>query len=139
MSDTDGKPYSVTVWGSNPDETDNDDCWTGADFATNEEACNAFMSTALGDFAKSVAHDDDFAFVMVDGPDVHLVAANPRFDHKRAARQAAADANEWRREIAMQDGMAFGVDAYNDAMGYGVDNQIDLDEARATGGRGFGK
>jgi hypothetical protein len=23
------KRYSVTLWGSNPDETDNDDCWTG--------------------------------------------------------------------------------------------------------------
>ena len=32
------KPYTVTLWGSNPDETDNDDCWTGVDFATREEA-----------------------------------------------------------------------------------------------------
>jgi hypothetical protein len=121
-------PYSVTVWGSNPDETDNDDCWTGADFATSEEACRAFMATVGNRFGigpESVAHDDDFAFAMVDGPDVHLVAANPRFDHKRAAREAKADADEWRREIAMQEGMAFGVDAYNDAMGYGVGDAED--------------
>lgn len=115
------KPYSVTVWGSNPDETDNDDCWTGDDFATNEEACAAFMATVgdrTGMGAGSVSRDDDFAFVMVDGPDVHLVAANPRYDVKRAARERARFDAECRSERAHQAGMAFGCDGYNDEMGY---------------------
>ena len=35
---------------------------------------------------------------------------------RRAANRRSND--EWRREIAMQAGMAGGCDAYNDAMGY---------------------
>ena len=41
------KPFSVTLWGSNPDETDNDDCWTGDDFATREEAIACYREVAL--------------------------------------------------------------------------------------------
>ena len=68
--------------------------------------------------AGSVSRDDDFAFVMVDGPDVHLVAANPRYDAKRAARERARFEAECRSERAMQAGMLGGVDAYNDEMGW---------------------
>ena len=110
------KSYSVTVWGSHPDEN-NDDCWTGDDFATNAEACDAFMATVHG-AANSVSPDDDFAFVVVDGPDVHLVAKNPRYNAKRARREARDADVEWRNERAMQAGMAFGCDGYNDEMGY---------------------
>ena len=41
------KPYSVTLWGSNPDETDNDDCWTGDDYASRDEAIAAYREVVM--------------------------------------------------------------------------------------------
>jgi hypothetical protein len=41
------KPYSVNLWGSNPDITDNDDCWTGDDFATREEAIRVYREVVM--------------------------------------------------------------------------------------------
>jgi hypothetical protein len=112
------KPYSVTLWGSNPDSTDNDDCWTGAEFAAREEAVACYSaicaSPTFGDLPRACGYD--WEFVMVDGPDVHAVTANPDQRAQRARRRR--DDSEWNREIANQTGMAFGCDGYNDAMGW---------------------
>lgn len=94
-------PYVVLGFGSHPD-SESDDCYTGAEFATLAEARDAFLGT----------NDCSVAFIMLDGPDVNEIRANPNY---RASRRS--DDGEWRREFAMQNGMAFGCVGYNDAMG----------------------
>jgi hypothetical protein len=111
---TDSKPFSVTLWGSHPEE-DNDDCWMGDDFATLAEAESAYRdpaSISLG--AASEMAGGSVAYIMLDGPglDEPMVRKNP--SHKPRRRD---DDSEWRREFAQQAGMAFGCDGYNDAMG----------------------
>jgi hypothetical protein len=110
-------PYSVTLWGSNPDETDNDDCWTGGDYATREEALEAYQSLYKWPTAGVAEYCPEWQFAMIDGPDVHDVMPNP---DDRAARRwrrelERSDA-EWRRERATEAGMLGGVEAYNDEM-----------------------
>lgn len=118
---TEVKPYSVTLWGSNPDETDNDDCWTGDDFATREEAIACYRAVCMFPEDGLAQHmgRGGWAFVMIDGPDVHEVSKNPDQPsvRKRASELAREDA-DWRREIAIEAGMLHGIDAYNDEMGY---------------------
>ncbi len=119
------KPYSVTLWGSNPDVTDEDDCWTGAEFATLEDAlgCYRALTGSIGNFDLSEQLDKvtgyDWEFVMLDGPDVHDVSPNPdQPRQRRHRRERAREDAGWRRERAMQAGMAFGCNGYNDAMGW---------------------
>jgi hypothetical protein len=95
-------PYAVLEFGSHPD-LDNDDCYNGQDFATLDEARVAYLATP----------DADVAYLMLDGPEVNEIRANP---HHRAPRRGSHDA--WQREIATQAGMEGGSAAYNDAMGY---------------------
>lgn len=117
-------PYSITLWSSHPDEG-NDDCSTGEDYATNAEACAEYMQIAMGGsgaklLTTSEAHVyfSNWAYVMLDGPDVHLVAKNPAYSAKRARREAREADAEWRNERANQAGMAFGCNGYNDELGY---------------------
>jgi len=100
-------PYSVNLWGSDPAE-DNDDCWTGLDFATREEAERAYADPAAHFLASSWTCT---VFVELDGPDVHEER------RVRPDRRRPSDA-DWIREHATQAGMALGCDGYNDAMGY---------------------
>jgi hypothetical protein len=104
-------PYSVSLFGSHPDEG-NDDCHTGDDFATLEEARAAF-SNPFSHF--SPAEAPTAAYIMLDGPDVHEIRANPEYV---APVDGDDGEDEWRRERAMQAGMAFGCDGYNDEMGW---------------------
>ena len=106
--------YSVNLWGSLPEE-ENDDCWTGADYATLAEA-----QTAVTALAVEFPHQDlsYIAFIEIDGPDHYSVIPNPKFDKKHRDRERAQDDAEWKRERAMQAGMAFGCDGYNDEMGF---------------------
>ncbi len=105
--------YSVNLWGSNPEE-DNDDLWTGADYATLAEA-----QAVVADFKAVFPHSADHTlFIEIDGPDHYSLTKNPRFDFKRHERERAREDREWKREAAMQAGMAFGVDGYNDEMGF---------------------
>ena len=111
------KPYSVTLWGSNPDETDNDDCWTGEDFATREEALLAYQSLYKWPLHGLADHCPEWQFAMVDGPDVHDVMANPdERTARRWRRELTRDDRDWQRERAMEAGMLYGVEAYNDAL-----------------------
>ena len=100
-------PYTVSFWGSHPDD-DNDDCWTGEDFASLGEAMEAFRGECL---------DRDVAYILVDGPDVHTTRKNPH--HRPRKRRPAGEDDADRSERAMQAGMAFGCDGYNDEMGWG--------------------
>jgi hypothetical protein len=100
--------YSVTLWGSDP-EFENDDCWTGEDFATLAEAEAAF--TDPDSAFPSYRGDRDVVFIELDGPYAHK-SRRLRPDRKSPTR------DDWKREAAMQAGMAFGCDGYNDEMGY---------------------
>jgi hypothetical protein len=115
------KPYTVDLWGSNPDETDNDDCWTGESFATREEAIAAYQAVVMFPWDNEVLGkcSGGWEFVVIDGPDVHEVTANPdQATQRRWRRENRASDGEWKREAAMQAGMAFGCDGYNDEMGW---------------------
>lgn len=102
--------YSVTLWGSNPDLEDNDDCYTGADFATLEQARQC---CANPDLHFNQAYYSDVPFIMLDGPDVHEIIRRPGVPVK-----PTQDDREWKREIAWQAGMEGGCQAYNDIMGW---------------------
>lgn len=110
------KPYSVCLWGSHPD-ADNDDCWMGADFATIQEARAAFDYPACYGEAHELKHWSrclrTAVYIQIDGPDVNAVR---KIDEPKINDQD--DLEDWRREIAMEEGMLNGTDAYNDYMGY---------------------
>jgi hypothetical protein len=118
------KPFSVTLWGSNPDETDNDDCWTGDDFTTREEAISAYREVVMfpdhSKLSRVCGPRGSWEYVMIDGPDnTHEVTQNPdRPSCERHRRELAGGDREWQREQALEAGMLHGVEAYNDAMGY---------------------
>ena len=100
------KEFVVDVWGSKP--FTNDDCWTGYDFGTIEEALDTFENPGENSVDLS-----GVAFIVIDGPGIHK------------ERRVAPDCNgddasddDWKREQAMQAGMAFGCAGYNDSYGY---------------------
>jgi len=107
------KLFSVCLWLTHPDQ-ENDDCMTGEDFATEGEARACIIN--LGGTFDMVYHSD-CAFIELDGPNVHEVIERPGVA-KRAKRQARLDYSLERSERAMQAGMAFGCDGYNDTMGF---------------------
>lgn len=111
MSEAD-KPYSVSYWGSHPDE-DNDDCFTGRDFDTKEEAETFFNGQVQDPPNLPGYYLHDVAFIEIDGPDVNEVRANPDFKSKPATRD-----DSWQREIANEAGMLHGIEAFNEEMGY---------------------
>lgn len=98
------KPYSVNFWGSKPGENDN--CWTGLDYATKEDALVGFADEGL-------ALKYGGVWVELDGPDIHKERRSTL--KTKSARELD---REWQREMAMHAGMAFGCDGYNDMMGY---------------------
>lgn len=98
------KPFSVNHWGSHPDQ-DNDDCFTGDDFDSLEEAkASAFYQGA----------SFDVKFIELDGPGIYEVRENPNYSRRECKLQDSLE----RSEFAMQQGMAFGCQGYNEAMGY---------------------
>jgi hypothetical protein len=113
-------PYSVNLWGSDPD-AGNDDCWTGADFATLDQAVACYRALVMfpieGQLSKACGHD--WEFVELDGPNLHEVTANPdQVSQRRHRLDRARSDGAWRREIATQAGMSHGCDGYNEAMGW---------------------
>ncbi len=101
-------PYSVCHWGSHPD-LDNDDCYTGDDFDTLEEAKASKMYQEA---------EYSVEYIELDGPDVHELKKNPNYNAKQVRRDRAEQDHLERSEFAMQQGMAFGVQGYNEAMGW---------------------
>ncbi len=96
-----GKPFLVLEFGSHPDN-DADDCWRGDGYSTREEAEAAFAGPAV---------DPSTRYVSIEGPGVYRVRKNPDY-----VPEPADDC--WRMEHAHQCGMAFGVQGFNDAMGW---------------------
>ena len=120
---TESRPYSITLWGSNPDETDNDDCWTGDDFSTREEALATYREVVMFQdhpLARVCGPIGSWEYVMIDGPEgVHEVTQNPdRISCERRRRELGRSNAEWQRERAMEAGMLHGIEAYNDEIGY---------------------
>lgn len=111
--------YSVTYWGSHP-YADNDDCETGFDFATLAEAEAQYQDNDPR-YQRS-GRAIDWTFVMLDGPGVNQVRSHPMYDEAedrcRRAREIQAEREAERREAAIQAGMAFGCEGYNDEMGW---------------------
>lgn len=114
-SDYDTLPYHVDLWGSHPDD-DNDDCWTGTGFATLDEAIRAFEhpDTITCAHFQGEIHSPDSVWITMSGPDIEQ-CRRLRPDRKKRRN----DDDDWRREIAMEAGMLHGVDAYNDILGSG--------------------
>jgi len=102
--------YEVNEWGSEPGT--NDDCNTGADYATEAEARAAFESWTTRSTYVIVE------LIEVSEGSFRELARRELGDKAKAEREAEADKRAWRREMAMEAGMAFGCDGYNDAMGY---------------------
>lgn len=98
--------YSVNLWGSTPHTSD--DCHTGKDFQSLAEAIEAFEYPELH-FLKLAFYDE--VHIEIDGPGINNVRV---IGTKRPDR---AD-DDWTREQALQNGMAFGVAGYNDTLGY---------------------
>jgi hypothetical protein len=103
------KAFSVLHWGSHPDE-DNDDCWTGEDFACKDDAIAAFKLDA----------DRGTAYIEIDGlTDTELSDMGLQRVRKNPKYVRSKDRDEtWQREIANEAGMLGGCDAYNEVMGW---------------------
>lgn len=107
-------PYSVNLYGSHPN-LDNDDCWTGDDYATLEAAQDAYDTWATT-FPSSV---NGTTHVRLMGPDLDLIKqVVSDEDIARAKRDNERELEQWRREQANEAGMMGGCDAYNEAMGW---------------------
>lgn len=109
------KPYSVNLWGSKPG-TD-DDCHTGDDFETLEDAMKVYRHPFThfkgpGNQGGESYYSGEL-WVELDGPDVH----EERQERRGRGKRDNGD-EEWRREIANEAGMLHGVQAYNEVMGY---------------------
>ena len=104
--------YNVNLYGSHPD-ANNDDCWTGDDFETKEQALMVF-NNPWEHFNRS-SNESCTAYIEIDGPDINQVRANPSF------RKAKDCDDGWKREFAMQAGMVYGCNGYNDAMGFDIE------------------
>jgi hypothetical protein len=99
----------VNLWGSHPSQ-DNDDCWTGVDFETEEQALRAFANPTVA-FSKGSIRDT--AYIELEGPNLYKVRKN--LDYVPSQRD---DDDDWLRDTAQQLGMGLGVKAYNDAIGF---------------------
>lgn len=106
-------PYMVNLYGSHPDEG-NDDCWTGKDFATLAEAQEA--AAHLDQHFDMVYFHLDTEYVEIDGPDFYQVTHRPGAKERR--RQRRIDDAACQSEHAHQQGMGLGIQAYNEAMGW---------------------
>lgn len=103
--------FSVNLWGSNP-MNDNDDCWTGLDFKTEEEALKCYNNV-----------EDHFEDYDLEGTRYVEVVSNTTKSDLRDVREVSgytttSDAPDWEREMAMEAGMMGGLDSYNDYYGY---------------------
>jgi hypothetical protein len=97
--------YSVLHWCSHPD-LGNDDLSTVRDFDDLDEALAFYNSDA----------ESEVEYIELDGsPDA--LGRNP-VRKNRTYIDTPDDDSEWRREMAVQNGMAFGCQGYNDTYGW---------------------
>lgn len=109
----DEKAYMVNLWESHPDNG-NDDCSTGRDFDTLEEA-RACIANFDAHF--NPIYYRDTPFIELDGPDVHEVIQRPGV---KVRKKEDVD-REWQKEQAMEAGMLHGTEGYNEVMGCEVE------------------
>lgn len=119
--------FAVNFWGSDP-ALDNDDCWTGVDFATREQA-EAFYADPFGVWEEAhrlglttwqARHlKRDTAFVQIDGPGINMAKATGTRIRTGSSLDVDGERDaDLRHELAMEAGMLGGCDAYNEIMGY---------------------
>jgi hypothetical protein len=116
------QPYSILLWQSHPNQ-ENDDCCTGVDFSSKEEAERIFASeNPIEELSKHTKEPARFRSYYSDIPFIELDGtALPGEDNpvrQLCAPKSHRDDEEWTREFAMQQGMAFGCEGYNEAMGW---------------------
>jgi hypothetical protein len=100
--------YEINLWGSHPD-AGNDDCVSGTDAATFEEAV-AIFNAPEGHFFKNAMRG--IRFVEMVGSDVREIREVTNFlPHPE---DTDCDVQEGKRLAAM----SFGIQGYNDFMGY---------------------
>ncbi len=110
--DCDAGPFEAVYWGSHPD-ADNDDCWTSYKFPTAEAATQFAESADCRDtmwieVTRDTGEVTPEGWIVLERLSLHR---NPNYREEK-------DSNDWLEEQAMQAGMAFGVDGYNDVKGY---------------------
>lgn len=110
--------YSVNLWGSKPWE--NDDCHTGDEFPTLEEARAVYLNPFPHFKGPGTQSGESYysgeLWVELVGPDVEEERCHSR---GRKQKDDSGSSDElWEREIAMEAGMLGGCQAYNEAMGY---------------------
>jgi len=104
--------YSVNLWCSNPD-LGNDDCVSGDDFNSYEEAQKVFYNP-----------ESHFEGWILEGVRfVQFLGESEEHGNEYEVREVEGfvnydDNDDWEREMALEAGMLLGVDAYNDHMGY---------------------
>ncbi len=111
---TEPHSFAVNLYGSHPD-LDNDDCWTGDEFATLEEARDTFDRWSEVFSRGNVAST---SHVELTGPGIYEVKQVS--DEVIAARKRDLERSdrEWQREQAMEAGMLHGCGAYNEVLGW---------------------
>lgn len=103
--------FHVNLWGSDP-ALENDDCWTGWEFPTFEEAALKFADPFSGEDARFLQyHQRSTAFIELDGPGMYRVRPNPAFVPDKGGQ------DDWAQESRMQATMAFGTAGWNDYEG----------------------
>jgi hypothetical protein len=112
MTTTTTTRYTVDLMGS-LDPAD-DQCWTGVDFETLEEARRVFEAPEDHFVASYFVPDGHALHVVLDGPGVHETRQLLDEDPRRLAAERRIE----QQERAMQAGMAFGCAGYNDEMGW---------------------
>lgn len=124
------QPFSVGLWGSHPDE-DNDDQWMGEDFPDEASARRVFddPSTSNSPYFAAQASKRSSVFIAlikrIDEKNVQVL------DVRRLREDRPPDPTDdgWGNEYAMQRGMMGGVAAYNAAMGWDVEDGNDRYDA----------
>lgn len=128
MTGGDSKPFSVILCGRHPHDKDFDDAWTGEDYATLAEARAVFdAADPFVSFEQNRPvgyYRNCTPYVWLLGPEDQVpggeeIRTMPDAQQilDRQKYEKAFD-REWAREQALEAGMAFGCDGYNDAMGY---------------------
>ena len=111
--------FWVTYWSAHPE--DEDACNTGFNFDNVEDAWKMFHDNdPRYTSGRRILH---WRYVMIDGEGVNSIRSNPIFNDPDVRRSHALDERAERSEFAMQAGMAYGVNAYNEAMGYDLGSE----------------
>ena len=111
--------YSVNLWGSDPDLND-DDCWTGEDFSSLDVARNVYTNPEFSSSEYFRQRAAKAIFIQLKGPNIQ--------EHHRLRPDSVEDVTD-RLDIAegaMQAGMAFGIQGYNDYLGYDSEDPYDI-------------